>query len=193
MNLQDLSFNKSWTLFLDRDGVINRRIIGDYVKFWEEFIFEDEALEGIRILSGIFGRLIVVSNQQGVGKGLMVEDQVNEIHVRMITAIENAGGRIDRVYFSPHLEERQHPDRKPGIGMALKARKEFPDINFEKSLMVGDSLSDMQFGRNNGMINVLISPAKNNPNIAVTLFDFNYSSLYDFAIELQEILRINNS
>ena len=156
MNLRDLSFDNSWTLFLDRDGVINQRIIGGYVKDWNEFIFLDGVLRGLHSLSSVFGRIIVVSNQQGIAKGLVGYEQVGQIHEFMVENIEKTGGRIDKVYVSPYLEHQNHPDRKPGIGMALKAKKDFPEIRFEKSLMAGDSQVDIEFGKNAGMYTVLI-------------------------------------
>jgi len=180
MNLHDLPIDKSWTLFLDRDGVINRRIVGDYVKRWEEFIFLEGVLDGLKVLERIFGKIVVVSNQQGVGKGLVSMEEVSSTHERMVNAIAEAGGRIDRIYFSPHLEEMNHPDRKPGIGMALKAKNDFPDIVFERSVMVGDSKTDMQFGRNIGAINVLIG-ITGQETIPKVLYDFHYPDLHSFS------------
>ena len=71
MNLQDLKIDRGWTLFLDRDGVINRRIVDDYVKSWDQFKFLPGVPDAIKRLAGVFGRIIVVSNQQGIGIGLM--------------------------------------------------------------------------------------------------------------------------
>jgi histidinol-phosphate phosphatase family protein len=188
MNLLDLSFDSHWTLFLDRDGVINRRIVGDYVKVWKDFHFLEGSLEAIQRLSGVFGRIFVVSNQQGVGKGLMGIGQVEEIHERMLQQVNEAGGRIDKVYFSPHLEEHHHPNRKPGAGMALKAQEEYPEILFEKSVVAGDSISDMQFGRNIGAVNILILP-KNQlmKKIPKGLYDFHFTSLHAFSMKLTDL------
>lgn len=177
MSLQNFNIDRDWTLFLDRDGVINRRIVGDYVKHWEQFEFLPGVVEAICKFSSIFGKIIVVSNQQGVGKGLMTENEVNEIHRKMIEEIVENGGRIDAVFFSPYLESAGSIIRKPGIGMALRARKQFPQINFRKSLIAGDSLSDMLFGKRVGMKTVFLSddpaPAKKNHR----LIDFCYSDL----------------
>jgi histidinol-phosphate phosphatase family protein len=184
MNLLDLSFDSNWTLFLDRDGVINRRIADDYVKVWDDFLFLEGSLEAIRELSAIFGRIIVVSNQQGIGKGLMDASHVEEIHLKMLQHISNEGGRIDKVYFSPHLEEMNHPDRKPGTGMALKAKHDFPEIDFGKSVMVGDSYTDMQFGRSIGSINILILPDDLISSTPEELYDFRYARLLAFAEDI---------
>ncbi len=174
MNLQTLKIDRNWTLFLDRDGVINRRIVGGYVRMWDQFEFLPDVPEAISRFSEVFGRIIVVSNQQGVGKGLMSVKDVESVHARMMSAIEDAGGRVDLALFSPHLRSERSVMRKPGIGMALRARKLFPEIRFNHSIMAGDSLSDMLFGKRTGMKTVLIShdgePAKKHPHQIDFLF-----------------------
>lgn len=176
MNLKDLSFTSDWTLFLDRDGVINDRIPGGYVTRWEEFKFLEGALRALNILSGIFGRIIIVSNQQGIGKGLMTTDDLIEVDRCMRDAINKEGGWIDAAYYSPHLEKDNHPDRKPNPGMGLRAKSDFPEIDFSRSLMIGDSQSDMEFGRNLGMITISIGKQDENINA-----DLNFDSLMEFA------------
>ena len=175
MNLQNLRIDRSWTLFLDRDGVVNRRIVGGYVQSWEEFRFLPGVLDALALFNKTFGRIVVVSNQQGVGKGLMTEEQVLQVHRRMTEEVHAAGGRIDSAFFSPHLAREGSPMRKPGVGMGLKARKQFPEIQFRKSLMAGDSVSDMRFGKRLGMITALISedpgPARRHPGLVDLRFD----------------------
>jgi histidinol-phosphate phosphatase family protein len=157
MNLQHLKIDRNWTLFLDRDGVINRRIVDDYVKTWDQFEFLPGVVDALKQFHQAFGRIIVVSNQQGVGKGLMNEQDVISVHSRMMAEIELAGGKVDAVFFSPHLRSERSVMRKPNVGMALKARRQFPEIRFNHSVMAGDSLSDMIFGKRAGMKTVLIS------------------------------------
>ncbi len=156
MNLHPLDVNTAWTLFLDRDGVINRRLPGDYVKDLTEFTFLDGVLSALAVFSRLFGRIIVVTNQQGIGKGVMTEAQLTEVHRYMLRAIRDSGGRVDAVYHCPALESDRHPWRKPQPGMARQAQADFPGIDFSRSLMVGDSLSDMEFGAALGMVNVLV-------------------------------------
>jgi D-glycero-D-manno-heptose 1,7-bisphosphate phosphatase len=149
-------FDKSWTLFLDRDGVINHRLPGAYVRNWEEFDFMEGVPNAIAAFSQIFGRIVVVTNQQGIGKGLMTAEQLVTLHDKMYRKIIDAGGRIDAVYFCPKLAIENPICRKPEAGMAYQAQRNFPEINFKKSVMVGDSLSDMGFGSKVGMWNVLV-------------------------------------
>ncbi len=148
--------NTGWTLFLDRDGVINYNKDESYIFSSDEFSFIPGVIEAIQKLSVLFGKIVIVTNQRGVGKGLMTEVALCEVHQYMLAEIENGGGRIDAVYYCTQIEDKHH-DRKPNPGMALEAAHMFPDINFSQSIMVGDKLSDMQFGRNIGSFTVLIA------------------------------------
>ena len=138
-------------LFLDRDGVINRRIADDYVRNLSQFEWLPGAIDAIVKLGKRFRYVIVVTNQQGIDKGLMSAEDVAEIHDYIIEQVQAAGGRIDRIYCCPSLETASDPNRKPGIGMGLQAKRDFPDIDFSRSLMIGDSLSDMLFAEKLGM------------------------------------------
>jgi len=178
MNLRGLSYTEDWTLFLDRDGVINRRIVDGYVTQWEDFRFLDGVLEAFASLSKIFGHIVIVSNQQGVGKGMMSMENLEMIDNKMKEEIRQAGGRIDASYYSPYLSSENHPDRKPGTGMALKAKADFPVIDFSRTVMVGDSAADMEFGKKLGMITVLIGEEVH-PDIISA--DFYFHSLLDFS------------
>jgi D-glycero-D-manno-heptose 1,7-bisphosphate phosphatase len=184
MNLQDLKIDRTWTLFLDRDGVINRRIIGGYVKSWDQFEFLPGVVEALKRFHQTFGRIIVVSNQQGVGKGLMTDMDVLAIHAQMRSELELAGACIDAAYFSPHLASSGSVMRKPNVGMALMARKQFPEIRFNRSVMAGDSLSDMVFGKRVGMKTVLISTDPAHAKKYPRQIDFICPDLITFAISL---------
>ena len=180
MTLKDLHINKEWTLFLDRDGVINKKLDNDYVKHWIEFEFIEGALDALKKMETIFGKIVVVTNQQGIGKRLYRVEDLELIHKNMVYEINYLGGRIDKVYFSPHLHLENHPTRKPGIGMALQAQKDFPEINFSKSIIVGDSISDMEFGKVAGMKTVFISDEKKQDE----KIDMQFKSLIEFATNL---------
>jgi D-glycero-alpha-D-manno-heptose 1-phosphate guanylyltransferase len=154
--------DKTWTLFLDRDGVINELRPEDYVKNESEFQWIEGSKEAIRDLSKIFGRIVVVTNQQGIGKGLMTEYDLEKIHWKMQNEAEWIGGKIDRVYYCPHLASVNSKCRKPDTGMAEQAKTDFPDIDFNKSFMIGDSSSDMEFGIRLRMITVKIGKEDRN-------------------------------
>ncbi len=184
MNLKDLKIDNTWSLFLDRDGVINHRMVDDYVRNWEQFKFKPGVLEAIEEMSGMFSRIVVVSNQQGVGKGLMSEQEVENLHSRMITEVTAAGGRIDAAFFCPALESEKSFNRKPNIGMALQSRKRFPEIRFRQSVMVGDSLSDMIFGKRLGMKTVFLSADLPHIRKGYKTINFVFPDLRSFAQEL---------
>ncbi len=173
--------DKSWSLFLDRDGVINRRLIDDYVKDYAEFEFLEGNLEALSIFSKIFSPIVVVTNQQGVGRGLMKMEDLNHIHQNMLNDIERNNGHIDKVYTCTDLKSANSFFRKPQIGMGLKARKDFNNINFKKSIIIGDSISDMKFGKKLGMKTVFISNSNEKALKHPELIDLIAKSLIEFA------------
>lgn len=136
-----------WCLFLDRDGVINTRIMDGYVRTWSEFAFEPGALEALSKLADWAPRIVVVTNQQGVGKGTMSAADLDDIHGRMCREIEAAGGRIDEVRACPHLAAADCDCRKPSPGMALSYLSTHPEVDGRLSIVVGDTESDMEMGR----------------------------------------------
>lgn len=174
------TIDKSWTLFLDRDGVINIEKEDDYIRTVDEFHFIDQAAEAIARLSTVFGRVVVVTNQKGVGKGLMSPTDLERIHQYMVQTVENAGGHIHKIYACTDTDSAS-PDRKPNTGMALKAQQDFPEIDFSRSIMVGNTLSDMRFGRQIGMQTVFILSNKPLPELPHTDIDMVYPSLAAFA------------
>ena len=176
--------NKDWTLFLDRDGVINVDKEGSYIFKVDEFSFYEGALGAMKIFEEKFGHIVVVTNQRGVGRGLMSLGDLEDIHHHMLGAVKGAGGRIDRIYFCTSLDN-DHPDRKPNPGMALRARQDFPAIDFAKSIMVGNNISDMEFGRNAGMHTVFIRSTLPGTPFPHPAIDAVFDSLQDLAKALQ--------
>ena len=171
--------DSNWTLFLDRDGVINKRPPGDYIKKWEEFEFLPGVQDALNILSKKFTRIIVITNQQGIGKGLMTEEDLQKIHQKMKAYVTKNGGRIDAIYYCPDLAGAENNCRKPGTFMAEQAKRDFPEIDFLKSVMVGDTLSDMEFGRNTGMKTVFIN--SDNSFLYPATYDYSFIDLLAFA------------
>lgn len=169
----------NWTLFLDRDGVINKRLPNDYVKHISEFEFLPEVLEGIGILSRYFGVIVVVTNQQGIGKGIMTEEALLGIHQYMLSEVFAHGGRIDHVFYCPELASTDAPCRKPNTGMAFQAKAMFPEIDFKNTVMVGDSPSDIKFGNRIGAQCIGIGREAD--------AELSFLSLIDFARALEQI------
>jgi len=176
----------TWTLFMDRDDTINKRLPGDYVKSWSEFEFLPHALEALKYFSQVFNKLIIVTNQQGIGKEIMTSDQLNVVHEQMIEEIIAAGGFIDQIYYCPHLAIEDPMCRKPNPGMAFQAVEDFPDIEFRRSVMVGDSISDMEFGYKLGMKNVLVNRRAQQISIDQSdMVDMELASLNELATYLR--------
>ena len=185
MSLQNTQpqIDKSWTLFLDRDGVINIEHPGTYVTAWEEFIFCDGAKDALAMLSEVFGNIVIVTNQRGVGRGIMTMDTLKEISSNMKTEIRAAGGRIDRIYACTAVEDTDH-NRKPNTGMALQAKEDFPEIDFKRSLIVGNSLSDMEFGKRMAMYTVFLTTKHEPYPMPNDLINEQFPSLKDWAMTL---------
>ena len=175
--------DKSWTLFLDRDGVINEERVGEYVLHWGEFIFSTGVLKVFKKLSDHFGRIIVVSNQRGVGKGLMTEQALQSIHLEMQREVEIVDGKIDKIYYCTEKEDTYFY-RKPNPGMALQALNDFRDIDPGKSIMVGNKPSDMKFGRAAGMFTVFVKTTNPQQPFPHPDIDLIFDSLYDLASAL---------
>ena len=176
--------DNTWTLFLDRDGVINDEKHLDYIHTWDEFRFYDGVKEAIAIFAKIFNRIVVVTNQRGIGRGVTLLQNVELIHTNMIAEIENAGGRIDAVYFCADTED-ESPNRKPNTGMGLQATKDFREIDLTRSIMVGNTISDMQFGRNLGVQTIFLTTNHPEVDLQDDRIDAVYNSLISFANALQ--------
>lgn len=138
------------TLLLDRDGTINVHIIGDYVRKWEDFEFIPIALETMPYFAKHFKRIFIVTNQRGIGKGKYTEEDLADVHQKMVTEIEKVGGRIDGIYYCTSLTEKDIR-RKPGRGMFDDILRDHPDIDPTKTIMIGDGDVDRDFAKNCGI------------------------------------------
>lgn len=153
------------TLFLDRDGVINKKLEQRYVTNFDEFVFVKNSDIAIRRLHKIFKRILIVTNQQGIGKGIMTKDDLNLLHLQMQRKLSVDFDLIDKIYFCPCLEEDNCNCRKPKTGMLENAKLDFPDIKIEDSFLVGDSDSDIIAGKKFGLTTIKVSSE-------FTLFDW---------------------
>ena len=158
-------------LFLDRDGVINQRIVDGYVTRPDDFLFIDGVLEAMAIFARHFDRIFVVTNQQGIGKGLMTEADLQAVHS----------------YHCPTLKSEHSFMRKPSIGMALRARRDYSDVVLHRSVMVGDMESDMLFGRRARMQTVLVDDQTNLARRNPHLVDLSFPNLISYAQYLEKV------
>jgi D-glycero-D-manno-heptose 1,7-bisphosphate phosphatase len=157
------------TVFLDRDGVINRHRQDDYVKSWSEFEFLPLAKDALRLLAEREYRVLVVTNQRGVARGCLTEADLAAIHALMIDEASQEGGEIEAVYYCPH-EIGLCGCRKPATGLFLEAQREYPDVEFTRSIVIGDSLSDMEAGTRLGCRNIFVGQSEQFAS-ALTLYD----------------------
>lgn len=169
--------DKSWTLFLDRDGVINSFEEGKTIRTIKDFNFIDGSIEGIVMATQLFGRIIVVTNQQGVFSKEIDEIELEKIHFYIQDTVKAQKGKIDAIYYCPYPSKWNPRCRKPNPGMAIWAKQDFPEIDFKKSIIIGDSKTDMEFGHNLGMYKILID----NQEIKNSEINFNlkFNNFYE--------------
>ena len=144
------------TLFLDRDGVINVKLEGQYVKGLDEFEFMIGAEIAISKLSKIFKRIIIITNQQGIAKGIMSDNDLGVLHENMLFELKKKEGVIDKIYYCPHLAVENCDCRKPNPGMIQQAIIDFPELEINDSYLIGDSDSDILAGNKMGLITVKV-------------------------------------
>ncbi len=143
-------------VFLDRDGVLNKKMSeGHYVTCWSEFHLLPGVPEAIRQLNRAGIRVLVVSNQRGIALGLYTSEAVLSIHSQFQDLLKLHGAHVDSFYFCPH-DKSGCNCRKPLPGLFEQAVADFPDITANTSVMFGDSLSDIEFGRRLGMRTIFL-------------------------------------
>lgn len=142
-------------VFLDRDGVINRRRL-DHVKSWEEFEFLPGTLGALAELRRMGLRSVVITNQSAVGRGLLSEEQLSSIHQRMTSRIADAGGVIERIYTCTHTPSASCGCRKPATELFLRASRELR-IELRGSIMIGDSRTDVEAAQAIGSVPILVA------------------------------------
>jgi D-glycero-D-manno-heptose 1,7-bisphosphate phosphatase len=174
-------------IFLDRDGVLNRKLPeGVFVSTWEQFEWLPGAIEAVARMTRAGWTVLVVSNQRGIALGMLTVAQLDRIHEEMRADLERQGGRLDEIYYCPH-DRRQCHCRKPGIGLFEQALQQFPQANAQNSVVIGDSLSDIQAGKRLGMRTVFISgdatTQKEGAEVAAGLADAVAGSLLE-AVEV---------
>lgn len=168
-------------LFLDRDGVINT-IEHGFVNKPSDFIFADQAIEALKVLRKRFKRVFVVTNQAGVGYGYMKESELRLIHEHMAAELKKEDVVFDGIYYCPDRVSTSSPCRKPNGGMARQAQKDFPEVDFNQSWMVGDRESDIDFGKRLHMKTVRLLNKDSTDVIKNEIrADYYYKNLFEFA------------
>jgi D-glycero-D-manno-heptose 1,7-bisphosphate phosphatase len=135
-------FRRRPTVILDRDGVLNKKPPrAEYVRRWEEFEWLPGARDALRLLKEAGFRVLLVSNQAGIGRGAMSEEDLLRIHDRLKAEAGQAGGRIDAIYHCPHDWDAGCECRKPAPGMLFQAQRDF-NLDLSGTIFVGDDERD---------------------------------------------------
>jgi D-glycero-D-manno-heptose 1,7-bisphosphate phosphatase len=143
-------------VFLDRDGVLNRKAPeGEYVVTWEQFEFLPDAPQAIAKLNRAGVKVIVVTNQRGVALGKMSETALKSIHDRMKRELETDNAHVDGVFYCPHDGDGCEC-RKPKPGLLFQAFEQFREVPSAKAILIGDSLPDIQAGREAGLRTIFV-------------------------------------
>lgn len=155
--LTETFFARRPAVLLDRDGVLNRRPPrAQYVRGWAEFEWLPGAIEALRLLREAGYRVIVISNQAGIARGAMSEQDVVEIHQRMQADALMHGGRIDAIYYCPHDWDSGCECRKPRPGMLFQAQRDF-SLDLSRTPFVGDDERDAEAADAAGCPSALVS------------------------------------
>lgn len=176
-------------LFLDRDGVINVENPNGYILRQEDFEFMSQVPEALALLQTQFDLMLVVTNQRCVGRKLISIEDLESMHSWMVGKLAQSNVRIDRVYYAPALDSDDFY-RKPNPGMGLQALKDFPEIDVKNSFMVGNNLSDMEFGRKLGLTNIFLHTTSPAFATLPDLVDQQYAGLWEFA---QHFISLKNT
>lgn len=170
-------------IFLDRDGVINRKAPeGQYITRWEDFHFLPGIAEGIASLNHAGFRVVVVTNQRCVAKGLISEPELKSLHERMLKTLEGKGAIVEAVFYCPHDSEARCDCRKPEPGMLQQAARAL-ELELKSSWMIGDSESDVEAGRRAGSKTVLLT-GNITPKVGTTRADVRASTFLEAVQEL---------
>ena len=145
------------TIFLDRDGVINEKAPeGDYIKSPDELKLIDGSAKAIKEFNDRGFLVIIITNQRGIGKGVMSKSDFENVMAKLKEELEKYRAQIDAYYYCSDVNE-DSPNRKSNVGLFLKAKDDFPDIDFKNSFVIGDSWRDIEAGKRIGARTILIS------------------------------------
>ena len=182
-------------IFLDRDGVLNRKLPeGAYVSTWEQFQWLPGAVEAVARMTHAGWTVMVVTNQRGIALGKLTVAQLELLHENMRADLEREGARLNAIYYCPH-DHGECRCRKPDSGLFEQAWEQFPEANAQNSVVIGDSLSDIQAGKRLGMQTIFIrgeeERQKEGADAAASLADAVAGSLLE-AVEAHLDLKVQS-
>lgn len=181
-------------IILDRDGVINLDS-PDYIKTSEEWIPLANSLQALVQISQLGYQIIIVTNQSGIARNFYSKETLNSIHQKMLMLVREMGGGILDIFFCPHGPNDNCLCRKPATGMYDAIKTKYPDINFQQTYSVGDSLRDLQAGQQSGCLPILVKTGnglktiekiKTDPTLAKFINTPIFENLWSFSIFLRQ-------
>lgn len=181
--------NKARAIFLDRDGVINENR-HEYVKSWAEYVFLPNVFGPLKRIAQSDYKVVVVSNQSPIGRGILPKSTVDEINFRMKSEIERHGGRIDAIFYCPHAPDDHCTCRKPAPGLFLQAAQKL-HIDLVKSYLIGDAVSDVDAALNAGCKPIFVMTGRGAEQVKILQqrgYDKNVSVVQDLAAAITLIL-----
>ena len=150
---------KNKAVFLDRDGVINKKRI-EHVKSVDEFKIFSNVGDAIKLLRDKGYLVIIITNQSVIGRNIISEKKLDEIHIELKNYLEQSNTYVDSIYYCPHIPEQNCDCRKPKPGLIFEACQDF-DIDLRNSYFIGDSISDLDAARNAGCKGILLKQHQN--------------------------------
>lgn len=155
-------------IFLDRDGVIIENV-ETYVRDWKDVVFLPTSLASMRKLALSSYKIIIITNQSAVGRGIISPSQAKEINQQVVSTIIDAGGRVDGVFMCPHSPQDRCSCRKPLPGLILQAAEAL-SLDLNQSITIGDALSDIQAGQAAGIpTNILVKTGRGSTQLQLPL------------------------
>lgn len=142
-------------IFIDRDGVINVDLIGDYIKSWDAFRFEAGAIQGLRKLTDAGYEIVIISNQAGIGDGLFTEEALKDIQKNMLRTFEENGIRIRSSHYCLHGKNEGCQCRKPETGLFDEALQG-QELDRSQTYFIGDKASDIEAGKRFGLRTIFV-------------------------------------
>ncbi|HLS70095.1 MAG TPA: HAD-IIIA family hydrolase [Chitinophagaceae bacterium] len=165
-------------LFLDRDGVLNIEKKGSYIMKPEEFIWDFQVKEALAIAKNHFDYIFIVTNQRGIARNLMTEEDLHAVHKKMQEDLKDFKVQIDGIYYAKGMD-LSDPMRKPNPGMGLKIKEDFPDIDWNASVMIGNNISDMEFGKALDLYTVFLYTTQEKQTLPHAVIDAQFANLWE--------------
>ena len=175
-------------LLLDRDGVINEER-SNYVLSWKQFKFKSDFIEHVGSIKRYFQHVVVITNQSCVGRGLIAQAELDDIHHKMLYEIANANGHIDSVYYSIG-RDLSDPERKPNIGLLSKLKADYPTFDPNHAIMIGNRETDMQFAKIGNITGIHYTNDGSEDELPVGLARWQMANWGQFDGLMREIMKV---